>query len=67
MLQTSTKALIREMNPDELQEHYNTLHAKCNGDLLQLSDDELAELRLCAANYYQQTGEPLAAQFGIYS
>jgi hypothetical protein len=55
------------MNPDEIQEHYDALHAKCNGDLLKLSNDEIAELRACAANYYQQTGEALAAQFSIYS
>ncbi len=55
----SNKARFRDMGPDELQHHADELYAQCNGDLLKLSRDEHEELKHCAANYYDITGEAL--------
>lgn len=63
---TTQKALIREMTPDELQEHSDQLYDKCNGNSLLLSAEEQQELLACARNHFQQTGEPLKTLHKLY-
>jgi hypothetical protein len=56
---TSQLAAIREMKPEDLQEHSDALYAKCDGNSMSLSSEEQRELLACSVNYFQLTGQPI--------
>ena len=50
---------IRQMGVAELRDTYLDFIAKNGSVIKNYSDTELAEVRACANNYYQQTGKSI--------